>query len=518
MASRRAGLGWLGCVATALAVLWGAAVQAGDWKIAAPRLTVSETYSDNVDLESDGESDWITEISPSISASRQGGRARASLSYSAQGLLYAKGTESNHVNHNLNANANVEMVEQLFFLDANSRVGQAYEDLTGPLSTDAAVGSDNLTTYATYSVSPYIKRRLASYAEVEARYTHSGVFYDESDISNRTGNRFNVSASSGAYFFPLSWNARYYYDLGNYSDEDDRDSQAGSIDLGYRLSQDFSLVGGAGMEKNDYSGVDEDNEDYSYWNVGVAYTPGRRFSVEARYNFTNQEDRWTGRVTFNPTLRTTLEADAGLRSFGRSYGSSISHRTRRSHWSVRYNEDLTDQQRQTLFPTPLTDIYECNGFLIALPAGTPAPEGCEFLGTDTVSTLADTDEVFISRNLTGVVSYATGKSTVTLTAYQREREFETGDEGDDITRGVRLSLSHRPAAKTTATISAGVSQVEFEDEDRTDDLWDVRLVLTRRFQTKLSGSLELRHQERDSDINEDSYEENALTARVNMTF
>ncbi|HSH30536.1 MAG TPA: hypothetical protein VK971_11555, partial [Thiohalobacter sp.] len=67
-----------------------------DWQVT-PRLTLSETFTDNIELEPDGDADLVTEISPGVNLSKQGGRARVELDYELQGLLFADTSSSNDI-------------------------------------------------------------------------------------------------------------------------------------------------------------------------------------------------------------------------------------------------------------------------------------------------------------------------------------------------------------------------------------------------------------------------------------
>ena len=71
------------CIQTSLIVfLLATTVRAGEWDIV-PRLTVVETYTDNVDLdESNKNSEFITEVNPGISV--QGKSREASQRYERQ--------------------------------------------------------------------------------------------------------------------------------------------------------------------------------------------------------------------------------------------------------------------------------------------------------------------------------------------------------------------------------------------------------------------------------------------------
>jgi len=54
--------------------------------------------------------------------------------------------------------------------------------------------------------------------------------------------------------------------------------------------------------------------------------------------------------------------------------------------------------------------------------------------------------------------------------------------------------------------------------DRTDELKLINLGITRAFSPQLTGSLNLRHQQRDSDVSAAGFRENALIGTVNYQF
>ena len=73
-------------------------------------------------------------------------------------------------------------------------------------------------------------------------------------------------------------------------------------------------------------------------------------------------------------------------------------------------------------------------------------------------------------------------------------------------------------AQNTSILRVGYTRNEFPDIDRVDDLTDIRLGLTRRFQPRLSGSLFYRRQQNDSNQSAFNYTENAVTVTLMMRF
>ena len=63
-----------------------------------------------------------------------------------------------------------------------------------------------------------------------------------------------------------------------------------------------------------------------------------------------------------------------------------------------------------------------------------------------------------------------------------------------------------------------MSKEEYSNGGDGDDLWNLGLVVTHNFDSKVSGNVAFRRQQRSSDQPGESYKENAVAARLNMSF
>lgn len=502
-----------------LTCLLSTAAWGGDWKFA-PSIKLSERYSDNVDLAAAGleQSDWVTEITPRLAVRRDGARLKASVDYSLQGLLYANDSDRSQVRHNLNGRANAELVEEWFYLDATARMSQELSSLAGGAGVGDAVGIGNTTSVGAYSLSPYLKHRFGSAATVEARVSRDGVFIDNAALSDTATTRYLLNAVSGNAFHPLSWSASYSNSVTSNSGAADTEREKASANARYQLSRKFGLLAQASMEKNDFTGASARVRDFSSYGLGMFYTPSRRISMDALYNHSDSGNFFSGSVSVNPTVRTSIAATTTTRALGRSHTLNLSHRTRQSNWSLLYQDDLTTSQRQFLNPLGNLVYYLCpTGPESYDPNTPPSSPACSLESVALFSSVL-VNQTYLSKTLSGTVSYRMRRNTWMLSIYDTQREFQSLVGGNDTTRGLRASWSLRPAAHTTFTLTGGMSQVESSTGNRQDDLWNLGLVATHQFQPKVSGSLEARHQQRKSNQVNGDYSENSVAARLNMTF
>ncbi len=521
-----------------LICLASTAALGGDWKFT-PSLALSERYSDNVNLSTSGreESEWITEISPRISLQRSGARIRANVDYSLQGLLYANDSDRNTLRHHLNGQSSSELVEEWLFLDAGARISHELVNLTSNGGLGDGVGAGNTTAVGSYSFSPYIKHRFGSVTTVEARIAQDGVFIGNAGFSDTAATRYSLSAISGNRFMPLSWSASFSKsDTSNSGALADSSSERASGNARYQLSKKFGLLAQASMEKNDFTGANAAVRDYSSYGLGAFYSPSRRITMDVYFNDSDNGKFVSGSATVSPTLRTSINVASTKRAFGRSNTLNLAHRTRKSNWSLSYQDDLTTSQQQfqnrTLILADLTTfqqqlqtsqflglVWECPTGLKQFDINTPRPDlACVLKSLFASNSSALINQTFVSKTMSGTVSYSLRRNTLMFSVYDTRREFQSLLAGNDTTRGLQASWSLRPAAHTTFTLTGGMSKQESSTGNRQDDLWNLALTASHQFQSKLTGSLEARHQQRESNLPNNDFTENSVAARLNMSF
>ncbi len=499
-----------------------------------PRLSLAERYSDNVFLRPEGleRSDWITEVTPGISVRREGRRLKVEADYSLTGFLYANDTDRSRIRHHLRGQAQSELMEDWFYLDVTARASQDLIDYVNGIGLGDAVGIQNTRQTYGFSLSPYLKHRFGSDATVELRLRRDQYYTSGGSERDGSANQYSFAAQSGSNFFPLSWNLSYSRRETDYQSQADTVSEQASGYARLQLRQGFGLTAQAGLQKGNFPGASNRIRDFSYYGLGVYYTPGRRLFGELAYNWSDQGDFVSGSITLQPTLRTTLNASSTQRNFGRSHALSLNHRTRRSNWGLVYRETLTSYDER--FFENLFDAWQCGDVLVApVPPGSEVAPGCRRLSDAALANLfgptaftpVTLEKNFVNKGLTGLFSYQLRRSTIRLSLFDNRQQYQgTAIQGrEDRRTGLQASLSVQPGERTTVTLSTGYSHLEVDDPNNTanareDDYWNIGLTLTRRFQPDVSGSLELRHQQRDSNLSHQDYTENSVAARLDMRF
>jgi uncharacterized protein (PEP-CTERM system associated) len=485
---------------------FASAAYALDWRIE-PTLEASAIYTDNANhSEDDPEGAVILRATPGVTLSSEGSRrVQATLQYGLSGVARFGEKESTDLLHRLNAIGNAELVEDFLFIDGSARVSQQLISLEGPL-VEAEISDRNRATVGTYSVSPYVQKRLGTFANAQARYTASGAIFENNVAANTSANTLTAALTNGTRFDDLSWGLNYFIRKAGYDDDlPDSTFERAYASLGYALTRKFRVFGTVGEEWNDYLSATE--TDGSSWSAGFGWSPSRR---------------------------TSLEASVGERYFGNTYNVSLQHRTRASTWNVSYVEDLNDIS-QFMLTSGTVYNYLCPGpggapqLFPDWPFNFPPAPGCVPFGGMPGPVFDLRNGVFISKVLRAGVGWGTGKLHYSLDAFDSLRDYQL-DNSEDSTRGVTAAATYRVAPKTSAHGSLGLNRYELSStssgggffptlpREREDDIYTLTLGVDHQFDPDLSGTVTYQHQQRDSNVANGDFQENRITGTVNMSF
>ncbi len=485
---------------------------AADWKIT-PRLSLLETYTDNVTLASRGneKSDFITQINPGVSLTGNGARLKVNANYTMQNLFYANESSPSRTVHQLSSGANATLIKNFFFLDSTANISQQNISLLGPLTTNNENITNNRTTVKTYSISPYIRHNFSDFASSQARYTHNAVYTGVEGQSGSQSDRILFSLTSGSAFRTLGWGLNYNRQkIGGLGTSGVNEQYTGN--LRYRVSSKFSLTGTSGYQK------------FSYIS-----TTGK-----------SAGSSWTAGLVWTPTQRTNITANTGQSFFGTTYTLSASHRTRRSTWSLNYNQSITTTRDQFLIPATV----DTAGFLNQLwTSNIPDPilrqqtvdafiqdNGLSASIFDPINLL--TNRFFLQKRLQATVALSGARNTLVLSTFHTLREAQTSSVADSVLFGTSNSTLNNDTkqiggsalwnwqigSRTTANIGAVYTKARTLDTDITNDTKTFNAGLTRLIQPKLNGALKFRHVERSSNLIGGDSRENALIASLTMSF
>jgi uncharacterized protein (PEP-CTERM system associated) len=312
---------------------------AAEWKVS-PTINSLETYSDNVRLTSSGTemSDYITQINPGVLLSGLGPKIKLDAKYVVQNIFYARDKTQRKTNQLLNAGAKIELLDEYFFVDANSTISQQTISPLGPVSTDNSNVNIDRSEIRTNQLSPYLLHRYANLLSVELRYTYSTVETSANGFLNSKRDDILFDVKKVETASQLNWGLNYQSKNIDYANTNtDLVNDKSTLNLAYRLSSKLRLTGAGGYEKFNYQSGTQKPEG-AFWLLGFVWTPSDR---------------------------TNISANGGKRFLGENYTLMANHYTRRTVWSLGYNEDITDTQSQFLIPATIDTSVFLNQLLAA---------------------------------------------------------------------------------------------------------------------------------------------------------
>jgi len=469
-----------------------------------PRVSVTETFTDNVRLVSTGrQSDQITEISPGVRISRDSGRLKGFFDYALNRVEYAQNTSLSSSQNALNAYGTLEAVDNWFYVDFSGAIAQQSISAFGTLSNDNVSSNANKTEVSNYRLSPYIRGRLGDAANYEARYGRSITHSDAASVSGVATSDSVVNFNGDSAFRNLGWLVDMSQQSIDYSAGRATEADRFDVGLSYAVTPQFGVFVNGGREFSNYA------------------------SLEKQTYATNSYG-----INWSPSETSKLSAMQGNRSFGESHSLSFEHRTPRTAWtfvdskdvsatpnqagvaSLGTTYDLFYRQFASLDPNPVSRAQLVNAFLQANGISPNAPVTTSFL-TSAVSLLRRQD---LSFALLGV------RDTVTVIATQSEstRLDTVSTSSDDFTTAAVIrqhGLSVNYAHRLTAQYSLGVlvsQQITSGDGSLQDaTLSFFNITLTGRIRKNATASLGMR---RAVYSGRSPYDENAVVVNFVVQF
>ncbi len=526
--------------------------EAAQWRFI-PSLTLRETFTDNINLEPDGESAWVTEFNPGIyitnrqrnlaggggfggggfggggfggggfggggfgGGGRQRGRMLFDLNYRMQNIFSTQNGRGYDLRHQLQAAMSAELLRNAVYLDTSASAGQTLVDPSGIQAIDNLNNTGNRTDFYTFFVSPYWRPHFAGYAEGEVRVSYGYVLTPDATPKSSQRHAETVQLVSGHRFNILTWRASFRNDETLYAGKGSQDVllRNGLGELRYRWTHDFSTFVRGGFNDSSFQSRTNTNQNGFFWTVGGRWQPTRLFMVEAGYG-----NNYFVTVRITPTRRTLLEGTYMHNRVGTITGdvwrALIRHRTKRTVWQGRYFEDTTTSQ-SVLFDRQVFGLVDAFGNPINDPA--TGQQIQVFIDNPVL-----VDEAIQRKRGELMFTGRTAKNTFNVRVYAERRQYQVTDREDKI-YGINGNWSWRWGSKTFTSVFSNWQNSKFNygqgeaQEDSTQIFWTTAFTLGRRLGKNVFAYLQYRHQAQISKKGDSlDYNENRAVAAINMWF
>ncbi|MBL4802346.1 MAG: TIGR03016 family PEP-CTERM system-associated outer membrane protein [Emcibacter sp.] len=264
---------------------------AANWRVT-PSIAVTETYTDNVDLDSSSnQGDFVTQITPQIGIRGNGSRMNLLFSYAPNYFFYPGDDDDKHeLRHSLQSSLNSELISEKFFIDASANITQRFLDRRRAISSEIVSRTDNRRTVQSYQFSPYLVHTFDAWASAQLRYTLGHVRQaadaEQTTVDTFFGNTLShqasLSVTSGRRFSKLNWTFLTQYQTENRENSNNYSTTTVRTDLSYQLTNIFTLLGSVGYQKRNAVGSFA-NFNGLTWDAGFRLVPGPRTSLSFRY-------------------------------------------------------------------------------------------------------------------------------------------------------------------------------------------------------------------------------------------
>jgi uncharacterized protein (PEP-CTERM system associated) len=497
-----------------LALLLSPACRA-DWKVV-PSVDVRETYSDNVRLESSefARSQFITDIGPSIAVSNNGPRLnmRGVLSTHLYGYSNNDIEGLNSSQRQLTADARARLIDDLLFLDATGSIGQQSISAFGPqVNNNNGYSNANRTEVSTWRISPYVVHRFGATATAELRYARDAVKPGSFGLGKSVSDTASLSLASGPLFRTVGWGLQLSDQKIDDSAGGNSTTQTALANLRYRVNSSLDLTMTGGYDKYDYQALGGE-------------TAGKNYSLG---------------FSWAPSTRTSIQANAGKRYFGNSYFLSANHRSRRTVWSINYNDGVTTTRAQFLIPATIDTASMLDRlFSASIPDPIARQQAVDayIRATGLPASLANNINYFSNRFLLQkqlqLSAAFNGPRTTSILAFNatRRNALSTAQSDsallgsslstlNDDTKQMSVSLlsNYRINSLTAVNLSLTAARTESLSTGIRDNQKLASLAMTRQIERRLKGAVELRRNQGNADVaGGRTYRENAISASLSL--
>lgn len=461
-----------------------------DWNIT-PRISVSESFSDNANLDSNDEdpnSDFLTQVSPGITITGQGGRASLNLNYSLSQTFSHLGAQDTETNNNLAAAGQLEIWKRIAFIDANAAIGQAITNTQGASSSSVAGQNVNRTETRTATISPFFLHHFGTWVETESRLSLSGTTTDDGVVEDNVTQSEQVRINSGRRFTQFTWaldtiNSK----TQNSGDEPSERQRRADFNGTYIVGSKLSLLGGVGWEDIEDTDLDTQPSGLT-WNAGFALRPSPRTSARLTYGKRDGTNSFDFEGSHQLSSRTSITA---------TYSESI-------QTSQQLAANLITQQATDALGRPL--FFAATGDPVLQTVVDPN----NLFGLE-----EDTFRQKIFRlNLTG----SRRRNTFNAGLTWEEREFEFTDRVETVYGG-NFAISRQLSQRLNGNLSFAYSHTDDGDvTERSEDEISGSTGLSYQVRNDIRANLTYNHTFRKVNNAPDDLMENSVTLGLTKTF
>ena len=501
-------------LAAAVLVMLAAPLARAEWKFT-PTVTLRQTYTDNVALAPDelAEGRFVTEISPGFALVNNSRRFKLRSAYQLNYYAFddQDAPQTKHTQNQLSADLRSILIDDLLLFDAGASVGQQAVSAFGPAVNGNAYATANRANVKTWRMGPTLRHDFGTSATAVVRYTHDAVDAGSSGLGTTRSDNLSASLASGPMFRKVGWDVLYNRQQLDDTRAPPSTVQNASIGLRWQVLQTLQFNLRGGYDEYDYQSLEGPSKG-SFWQFGMVW---------------------------EPSTRSSLRASVGKRYYGDSYSLEALHRSRRTVWSINYNDEVTTTRSQ-FFQPPTVDTAAVFDSLFQIGIRDAdqrrLARDAYLRETGLPPALAEnvnyfSNRYFLQKRWQAAVVLSGARSNAVLSLFDVRRDALSSSQTDgaitgpgnpninDNThqRGASALFNYRISSRSGVNLALTSSTNLSESTGIETDNKVARLSLTRQFSPRTTGGLELRRTS-GAAIGNATYRENAVSASLSMRF
>lgn len=485
-----------------------------DWRVV-PVITLSETYSDNINNETDDlkHGSFITETSPSISVT--GHTSRLKVNAEAEWHSYKYGSDVNNErssDRRYQGSLEAIAVQDLLYVDASAGSSRQPISAFGP-QPSGSYTSDNSTNINTWTLSPYLRHQFGATALMTLRYTRDSVSAGSGTGYSSTGNTRAADIVSGPAYQTMTWNLHYTHQELQSQNNDGSIAENALAGVQWNILSQYALTGTVGYDDYEYPVLNQSTKGPS-WTVGGIW---------------------------KPSTRTMVQASIGHRYFGKTGSFNSSFRARHMTFGLTYSDAITTSRQQFLIPASLDTAATLNNlFLSTYPDPVLRAQAVQayIASTGLPASLANNINFLSNRyqrqkRLQAQVGLRGARSDLLMSIFKEQSVGLSLQQEDstllpsqlsslnDNTRqtGVNANANYRLSERTSAQANFYLVHSESIETNITNNYSLASAGVTHHYDRHVSGTLSVRRTSgRANLLSSGDYHENAIVATLSVQY
>ncbi len=481
--------------------------------IISPRISVTETFTDNGRLNSSrgtSGSEQITQISPGIHIQGASARLKAYFDYSLNQLYYAEQSQGNKTQNALTAFGTLEAVDNWLFIDASGTISQTSISAFGTQSSSNTSVNGNSTETSMYRFAPYVRGHVLDFAEYQLRYDVVTSRTEGATSTNSDSETWSAQLRGATPMAAVNWQLDAIRQAVERSTGRNNETERYFGNLYWQPERQWRLRLAVGRETNNF--INPDGE--------TRTTRGYGFE-------------------WRPTDRTNLTVFKERRFFGDGHSINFSHRTPLTAWRFSDTRDVMAMSNSgsvtigtlydlllALVSPEITDPLVRAALVDRIFQQNPGLSRDARIYSDYLTSLATVSR---TQSLTAAITGARNTVTFAISQSRRQRiadqslavltdSFSNASEIRQ--RGATISWSHK--LTPLSTLSSGISASSTDGQggsagDVHSTQKSMNVTFSTRLGVKTNASLGLRRTVFESDT-ANHYTDNTVTGALTAHF